>query len=138
MSIIRPTNCEVCGNLLTGRQLRFCSDKCALVQRRWTWIKKVYGLTPEEYDAILAAQGDRCAICQRLFVATPHIDHEHGGHVRGLLCGYCNTRLVGRLKNHETAQRLADYLREPPAVTALGRAVVAPGRPRRKRGKRRG
>lgn len=103
---------------------------------------KVYGLTPEEYNKILAHQGGKCAICKKRIVGddvkTPHIDHEHGSnpHVRGILCAYCNTRLVGRLKSHQLAQWLADYLRDPPAVKALGRFVVAPGRPPKRRKKR--
>ena len=57
-----------------------------------------YGLTPEDYDRMLAAQGGRCAICgtdnpggqgNRL-----HVDHDHEtGRVRGLLCQGCNARL---------------------------------------------
>lgn len=93
----------------------------------------------EDYALIYAHQGGRCAVCGKTFLdgKTPHIDHEHGGHVRGIVCAYCNTRLIGRLKSHELAQRLSDYLREPPAVTALGHPVIAPGRPKTKRRKRR-
>jgi hypothetical protein len=40
------------------------------------------------------------------------------------------------LKNHQLAQWLADYLRDPPAVAALGRRVHAPGRPPRRRKKK--
>lgn len=89
----------------------------------------------EEYDVVLEYQKGKCAICRKNPASGKvlHIDHEHGGHVRGLLCGYCNTRLVGRLKDAELAQRLADYLRNPPAVSALGKQIMAPGRPKRKR-----
>jgi hypothetical protein len=51
-----------------------------------------YGLSPEEYDELLARHGDRCAICgvergsRRLAV-----DHCHRTlRVRGLLCSNCN------------------------------------------------
>lgn len=56
---------------------------------------KALGITAEEYDLRLAAQGGGCAICG----ATPktrrlHVDHDHKtGAVRGLLCLRCNRNL---------------------------------------------
>ena len=58
--------------------------------------RRRYGLTPRDYDRLLAAQGNRCEIC-----GTPvepgkrlHVDHDHEtGKVRGLLCGNCNRGL---------------------------------------------
>jgi DNA-directed RNA polymerase subunit RPC12/RpoP len=132
--------CQGCNRPLEGRQKKWCADPdCKRAAVRWAWILKVYGLTPGDYERIYAHQGGKCAICHKAFRPdkTPHIDHEHGGHVRGILCAYCNTRLVGRLKSHQLAQWLADYLRAPPAVEALGRLVIAPGRPKTKRRKRR-
>lgn len=131
--------CAGCGRQLTGRQKKWCADPaCRKQSLRDAWIWKVYGLLPHEYEAIMYYQGHRCGCCGKPFKEgkTPHIDHEHGGHVRGIVCAYCNTRLIGRLKSHELAQRLSDYLREPPAVAALGRPVIAPGRPATKRRKR--
>jgi hypothetical protein len=133
--------CAGCSRPLTGRQKKWCADpECRRQAIRWAWILKVYGLTPEDYNRIYAHQDGKCAICHKRFVPgkTPHIDHEHGADpfVRGILCAYCNTRLVGRLKSHQLAQWLADYLRDPPAVRALGRRVAAPGRPPKRRKKR--
>ena len=96
-------------------------------------------MSQADYDAILLAQGGVCGICKR--APRPgevfHVDHEHrqgqAGPVRGILCPYCNTRLVGRLKSAEKAQAMADYLRDPPATKALGREVWAAGRPKKKR-----
>lgn len=131
--------CSGCGRELTGRQKKWCADpECKRWALRVAWIWKVYGLTEADYADIYAFQDGKCAVCGKSFLGgkTPHIDHEHGGHVRGIVCAYCNTRLIGRLKSHELAQRLSDYLREPPAVAALGRPVIAPGRPKTKRRKR--
>ena len=57
--------------------------------------RKQLGVTVEQYDALLAAQGGGCAICgnppktRRL-----HVDHDHKtGRVRGLLCHRCNRAL---------------------------------------------
>lgn len=130
-----PKLCDWCAMPLDPPKRRFCSPECAKLRRRWDWVKAVYGINGLEYWKIMVTQDSRCGCCRKPFKdgQTPHIDHEHGGHVRGIVCAYCNTRLIGRLKNHETAQKLADYLKDPPAVRALGRKVIAPGRPKRKR-----
>lgn len=86
-----------------------------------------FGLTPEQYLAILDYQGGVCWICQthprtrRLAV-----DHNHKtGEVRGLLCKRCNRDLLGRAHDDPTIlRRAADYLEHPPAPIALG-----PGQP---------
>lgn len=62
-----------------------------------------YGLTLKEYDALLAAQGGKCAICRRSdFPGPTHfpfIDHCHStGRVRGILCANCNHGL-GKFKD---------------------------------------
>lgn len=132
-------DCIECEELLLGRRKKYCSGGCQKRAGRRAWVMKVYGLTLEEYDVILEFQGGVCGICRRSPKTneTFHIDHEHSGGpsgiVRGILCPYCNTRLVGRLKSHQRAQQLADYLREPPATAALGRVVIAAGRPRVKK-----
>lgn len=132
-------SCVVCGGLLTGSQRKYCSTECSRQAGRASWIEKVYGITLAEWDSILEAQGGGCGICARRpkLGETFHLDHEHrkgqSGPVRGILCPYCNTRLIGRLKDHTKAQRMADYLRDPPAPRALGREVIAPGRPKKVR-----
>ena len=64
-----------------------------------------YGLTPEQYEAMLAAQGGVCAICGQPETARNRsgqlralsVDHDHGtGRIRGLLCASCN-RGIGYL-----------------------------------------
>ena len=127
--------CHGCGTFLVGRQKKWCSENCKKREARRLWVLKVYGLSLEEYQAIFEYQKGVCAICRKhMKYGKPlHIDHEHGGPVRGLLCGYCNRNLVGKLKDCEKAQRLADYLKDPPAIKALGKQVMAPGRPMKKR-----
>jgi len=53
-----------------------------------------YGLTWEQYLALLAEQGNRCAICGGPPNSKDdefHIDHDHStNRNRGLLCGPCN------------------------------------------------
>lgn len=58
--------------------------------------KKRYGLSKEQYNLLLEAQGNCCDICAVEFSDTtkPHIDHCHiTNKVRGILCVRCNTLL---------------------------------------------
>lgn len=82
------------------RQARRIADPVETARRDRAWtIRRKYGITEDEFDALLAAQGGRCAICAReIDVADaslrPHIDHDHQtGAVRGVLCFTCNTAL---------------------------------------------
>lgn len=69
------------------------------MQRRKTEIKRLYGLEIDDYQSILDAQGNKCAICIKPFRKTPNVDHCHDtGKVRGLLCFNCN-RAIGHLQN---------------------------------------
>lgn len=77
-------------------------------------LKRVYGITQDQYEEMFAAQGNVCAICgkpqpgsSKLF----HVDHSHRtGKVRGILCPRCNTGL-GMFKDNPAALRAAaDYL----------------------------
>src|ERR1700744_270812 len=68
-------------------------------------LRRVYGITPEQYDAILEGQGNACASCGS---DTPgghgkwNLDHCHDtGDVRGILCHGCNLGL-GLLKDVPT------------------------------------
>lgn len=76
-------------------------------------LKKLYSMTLEQYQDLLAAQANRCAICNRLFKKTPLIDHCHKtGKVRGLLCRACNTG-IGSFKDDPTLTEAATrYLQD--------------------------
>lgn len=68
----------------------------AAIQRKHL-LKKLYGLTLEDYNAMVCDQNGCCAICgiHQLEVEQKlHVDHNHKtGKVRGLLCPKCNLRL---------------------------------------------
>lgn len=92
-------------------------------ERRRTWrrayrkkrVENRYGLSPEQYDSMIAAAGGKCQICGRKFDnSRPHtkacIDHCHGTTiVRGVLCRSCNVA-EGFLKTPENALRLYQYM----------------------------
>lgn len=72
-----------------------------------------YGLSTGEYDAMLARQDGRCAICHlRPRSKRLAVDHDHNtGRVRGLLCGSCNRRLLGAAHDDPAILRRAlEYL----------------------------
>jgi hypothetical protein len=95
--------------------------------------ERVYGVTPEQHQAILEVQGGRCAICKVATGASKRLatDHDHfctEGHdpktgcqkcVRGLLCSNCN-KIVGFFRDDPDAfARAVEYIRNPPARAVL-------------------
>jgi hypothetical protein len=55
-------------------------------------LKHKYGITAEEFDALLEEQGGHCALCPALEDLC--VDHNHTtGRVRGILCRNCNAAL---------------------------------------------
>lgn len=99
-------------------QRRYCASVKGRVKRaqyqrdniRRIKLKARYNLTPEQYDAILLAQGGGCATCHRV-VKRFHVDHCHlTGVVRGILCPSCNRALGLINENPDTAYALSAYL----------------------------
>lgn len=75
--------------------------------------KKRYGLTEQEYTALLDQQEHRCKICLCIFDNNIHVDHCHSTKkVRGLLCSTCNTGLGMLKENIDHLQRAILYLQE--------------------------
>lgn len=74
-----------------------------------------YGITQEEYDALVAAQDGRCAICKKLPDCGKgkrlHVDHHHAsGQVRALLCARCNVMIGYALESPDILRAAATYL----------------------------
>jgi len=65
-----------------------------------TELKRIYGITLEEYNKVLEEQEGVCKICKCSDpVRRLAVDHDHAtGKVRGLLCNNCN-RGLGHLKD---------------------------------------
>ena len=83
-----------------------------------------YGVSQEEFDAKLAAQGGVCAICGTIkwmgMGNAPHTDHDHvTGAFRGVLCGNCNIG-IGKLGEDPARLRAAAAYLEAALVTAPG------------------
>ena len=88
-----------------GKQLPQKSAPATIYQRHGD-LRRKYGLTPQKYACILAAQGGVCAICGEAETSTIYgkvtplsVDHDHATKtVRGLLCRRCN-RMIGMAKD---------------------------------------
>lgn len=85
--------------------------------KAWEYrLKKVYGLTKEQYQFILDKQDGKCFICERpaeSFSKRLAIDHDHRTfEVIGCLCTYCNTRVIGRERRPNIYKRAALYLEQ--------------------------
>jgi Recombination endonuclease VII len=88
-----------------------------------------YGLTHEQFEAILAGQRDRCAVCGTDTPKGSHgfgwcVDHDHvTGQVRGILCGYCNQG-IGVLKDDpDVLTAAAKYLQQHRQMILFGPAA---------------
>ena len=107
-----------------GRSVRcnICKRKRARDRQHNAHLKRKYGITIEDYYAMLELQQGSCAICDggtsKNYLAT---DHDHTtGEVRGLLCARCNKVLRDFRDTIARFLRAADYLENPPARLALG------------------
>ena len=85
------------------------------VKNRDDKLKRIYGISYQEYLIMLEAQGGCCAICgtndtgkRKAFA----VDHCHEtGNVRGLLCSNCNTGIGNLRDDIGLLERAIEYLR---------------------------
>jgi hypothetical protein len=77
---------------------------------------KQYGLSPGDYEQMLAAQDGRCAICGGTQGRADSdgalvVDHDHEtGRVRALLCGLCNVGLGSMREDPAILRAAIQYL----------------------------
>jgi hypothetical protein len=88
----------------------------AAAERRRRRTLAGYGITPEEYDAIVERQGGGC-ICGSIHPGGRwrrfHVDHDHQtNRVRGVLCHGCNTALGLVDEDPARLYQLMVYLKE--------------------------
>jgi hypothetical protein len=78
-------------------------------------LKKMFGLTLEQYTEMLTQQNGVCAICEQPEQASRYkylsVDHCHtSGKIRGLLCSNCNRGLGLFRENKRALKKASDYL----------------------------
>jgi Autographiviridae endonuclease VII len=83
------------------------------LRQRAGHLMRKFGMTIEQYDEMLAAQGGGCFICARppREDISLHVDHDHStGKVRGILCFRCNNALADFQEDVRLLAKAADYL----------------------------
>jgi hypothetical protein len=112
------SQCTAC-RVIYNKTYRKNNKERVLEIERKSRLKMVYGITVEQYEAMLVKQEGKCAICStkkpgsrtKMFF----IDHCHTtGQVRGLLCMRCNTGLGLFLDNQKILLNAISYLQETP------------------------
>ncbi len=90
---------------------RYDHSEKGKMAKRANQLKRLYGLSTEEYNIRLHNQNNKCACCESPFHTLPRVDHDHlTGRIRGLVCNACNMG-VGLLKDSiEGLQVAMDYL----------------------------
>lgn len=90
--------------------------------RRNVWdgsLKARFGITSDQYEAMLKAQGGVCAICKKPETARHNdgrvrrlsVDHDHRTlRVRSLLCSRCNIAIGSFLENQHSLAAAIKYL----------------------------
>jgi Autographiviridae endonuclease VII len=83
-------------------RLRYTTD-ADFRERKLGWVRKSrrrlrlknrFGISLEDYDALLAKQNGACAICKKKSARSLCVDHCHAtGMIRGLLCKKCNSSM---------------------------------------------
>lgn len=116
------TGAKTCSDCNATKRQKYHADVERSRRRVYGYNLTRYGLTLEDYDVLLTAQGSGCALCGatesgRNRDGSPrrlHVDHDHEtGDVRSLLCSRCNA-LVGWMEKSdaELIARAQRYLEE--------------------------
>jgi hypothetical protein len=107
-----------------AKQREYVESGRKAIANRKSHLKRKYGLTVEQYDQMLEAQGRSCAICGRPQPTwtSLHVDHDHEtGRVRGLLCFRCNNAIGDLDDSPDRFVLVAEYLERDDELAALAR-----------------
>lgn len=103
----------------------YCKECASIRQKKWkrrnlkarriSHLRYMYGLSEEDYNAMLEEQGNCCKICKKKepghhgnFV----VDHNHvTNEVRGLLCSNCNAGLGNFMDSINNLKAAVEYLK---------------------------
>lgn len=116
----RQSTCRACSRL---EQARRTNDPIEQRRARDNRLRRQFGITADQFELILAAQGGVCAVCgeepgDRAF----HVDHDHaccpggtkvqtcGQCIRGITCPQCNAGLGHFKDSVERLEAAVKYL----------------------------
>jgi hypothetical protein len=117
------TSCKVCErekqlqkyhNLPTEKQRKRRSNNTSNnpEYRKAYKLKNKYGLTTEEFSAMVLNQDNKCKICGDE-MSPPQVDHNHStGKVRSLLCRACNTSLGLLREDPQILRNMISYIHD--------------------------
>ena len=75
-------------------------------------LKSNYGLTVEDFSAMLLEQNNKCKICE-CEMDSPQVDHNHTTNkVRALLCRNCNTSLGLLKEDTKVLHNMISYIHD--------------------------
>lgn len=72
-----------------------------------------FGMTTDEYDAMLASQNGVCALCEGINRDGRRLAVDHDpptGEIRALLCGECNQSLGKMKESPALLRKAAEYI----------------------------
>lgn len=115
----RHSRCIPCANELDRQRTL---DPVENRKIRSARLKRTFGITADQFDELLAAQGGVCAVCGEPPASGQnlHVDHDHaccptvktcGTCIRALCCKFCNQALGLLRDSAEIAEAAARYLR---------------------------
>ena len=114
----RTYYCKECANRKSrGHHKRRMDNKDVEYRRkkRSSYLASTYGVTLEEYEAMVIKQGCKCAICNvsiKKSGSKTHLDHCHTtGLIRGMLCDNCNRGLGYFYDKPDVLESAAGYLK---------------------------
>lgn len=99
-------------NMQKERTAKYPETNTAI--NRKSRLKYYYGITIDDFDALVLKQNGCCAICgehQSNLKTVLYVDHDHEtGEIRGLLCRNCNLGIGYLMDNTELLQSAIKYL----------------------------
>jgi hypothetical protein len=103
--------------LVYARERKKMNPALVREQNHKAHLKRAYGMTLAEYQALLTAQDGRCAVCGSDQPGSTkdrwHVDHCHDtGMIRGLLCAQCNVMIAMARDDETILQAAIGYLRK--------------------------
>ena len=145
----KKNQCKDCEN--TAGRLRYkkkisggeTSIKNNRLTNRAGHLKRVFGITLNQYDELLERQNGCCAVCgkhESEFHKRFSVDHAHAeskwvpaGMIRGLLCFSCNHLVIGRYTDADIFNKASDYLRQHTGWRVPEEMTKGPKRKRKNR-----